>query len=137
LRKPHPSEDRVDVWKTLSAACRVCSTDAARDALDSSVDWSLEAQQGRLHRIADMDVGEFRLLKIGIDLDGFSKYSHAVWLTNFPHLSQERLPAEGLRGTGGPQRPSRRSRGTDASPLRQKYFSQLRAMVLEDLQIAN
>src|ERR1700751_2316146 len=59
LRKPHPGEDRVDVWKTLRAACRVRGADAARDALDPSVDRNLEAQQDRLRRIADMDVGEF------------------------------------------------------------------------------
>jgi hypothetical protein len=46
-------------------------------------------------------------------------------------------PPEGLRGTGVPRRPSRRSEGLDASPSRHEYFSQLRAMVLEDLQIAN
>src|SRR6476661_7464354 len=56
LCKPNPSEDRVHVWKTLCAARRVRSADAARDALDPSADRSLETQQRRLHGIADMNV---------------------------------------------------------------------------------
>src|SRR6266480_1959540 len=70
-------------------------------------------------------------------VDDFDQIFGCSFATSFPHLSQEHLPAEGLRGTGVPQRPSRRSEGLYASPLRREHFSHLRAMVLEDLQIAN
>ena len=40
-------------------------------------------------------------------------------------------------GRGVPRRPSRRSEGLYASPLGREFFSQLRAVVLEYLQIAD
>jgi len=56
--------------------------------------------------------------------------------TSLP-LRQEHPPLRVSARRGCQQRPSQRSEGLDASPLRQECFRRLRAMVLEDLQIAN
>jgi hypothetical protein len=44
-------------------------------------------------------------------------------------------PDEGLRGTGDPRRPSRRSEGLMLRRNGGSVFSHLRAMVLEDIQM--
>jgi len=44
--------------------------------------------------------------------------------TFFP-IAKTPPPADGLRGTGGPQRPSWRSEGPYASPLRREYSQSL------------
>jgi hypothetical protein len=53
------------------------------------------------------------------------------------HLSQELPRPRVSAGPGVPQRPSRRSEGLYASPFRISTLGHLRAVVFQDLQIAN
>jgi hypothetical protein len=66
-----------------------------------------------------------------------TKYSHAVLLINFFHLSQERLPAEGLRGRGYRGDPLGGARDWTLRRYDSGIFSHSPAMVFENLQIAN
>ena len=66
-----------------------------------------------------------------------AKYSHAVLLINFPYLSQECPPAEGLRGTGVRRDPLGEARDGTFRRYGGSTLSHLRAVVFEDLQIAN
>src|SRR5258708_28509950 len=53
-------------------------------------------------------------------VDGFDQIFGCSFAHHLPHLSQEHLSAEGLRAAEVPRRPSRRSEGLYASPLRQE-----------------
>src|SRR5258705_4371472 len=80
----------------LSSPQRVCQ------AIERVANDSLDTLHARFFKSFDQILG--------------CNFAHQLFLTHRKDVP----PAEGLRGTRTPQRPSRRSEGLDASPLRQE-----------------